>query len=144
MPNLTTLCLNKTGIFNVSPSVGRLINLEVLSLDFNYISDLPISLEFCQKLSELTMTGNKFNLIPAVVLKLKNLKVLRISGNPLMQLAKDFNSPSPLYVDYWKWVDPFPNQKKAVFDIHSASLHLCYRCGRRLNSQSTLCHRAHY
>ena len=82
MCNLKRLSLNATGILRVHPSIGKMKNLEVLSLNYNRLSDLPITLRYCQKLTTLGLAGNKFSALPGLILKLMNLKVLMADCNP--------------------------------------------------------------
>jgi hypothetical protein len=76
--------LDRTGVTSLSPSIGVLNNLELLSLDSNCLRDLPLTLGFCQKLTRVSLESNSFTCLPGVVLKLKNLKELRIENNPLI------------------------------------------------------------
>ena len=150
MPNLKKLCMNRTGTFSLHPSVGRLKNLENLSLLRNHLSDLPSTLEYCQKLSSLDLSWNDFEHIPGVVLKLKELKELRIAKNSIGLIENavqtnrslvPFHSPASLqrlgmaavianHIDYWKW-ENFHHKQNNVspFDQLASSLNLCHVCG---------------
>ena len=135
-------------------SIGRLRNLEILSLNSNTLSDLPITLQFCQNLTVLNLQANRFVRIPGVVLKLKNLKDLRRLDNPLgtrtdyaslissvpvtQTTATSIHSPASLQnlctravfinqIDYWTQLSLGPMQCKTL-DYISSSLHLCNRC----------------
>ena len=83
MHNLKKLCLNSTRIHVLHPSVGHLRSLETLSLDFNDLSDLPLTLQCCQNLTELSLISNQFECLPGLILKLNNITALRAAGNPL-------------------------------------------------------------
>ena len=145
-------------------SVGRLRNLEVLSLNSNSLSDLPITLRFCQKLTVLNLKANQFHRIPGVVLKLTNLQELRRLENPLRsrsELSSIPNSSAPLtqatagihspgslqslctramftnHIDYWKHESLGPMQCKTL-DHFASSLFLCDRCGTVISQGNLL------
>lgn len=150
MHKLKKLCLDYTGISRLSPSVGRLKHLEILSLDSNVLSDLPTTLQFCQSLTTLSLNGNNFARIPGVVSKLKNLKELKHAGNPLImykqfvhavpskQSANTAHSPASLkslcaaavfiqHIDHWKW-DNLSTKQCDVLNSLGPSLAICDRC----------------
>ena len=64
------------------PLIGKLKHLEILSLDSNRLSDLPITLQFCQKLTTLSLVGNKFRFLPGVIFRMNNLTGLTVTKNP--------------------------------------------------------------
>lgn len=162
MHNLKKMCMNSTGISSLSPSIGRLKNLEILSLDFNNLSDLPITLMFCHKLTALSLTNNQFSSFPGVILKLKNLTELHGGENPLDKerfplahrdsptaAAATVDSVATLqsicaravfmnHIDYWKHGSLGPSQRNKLDYIASNIAH-CDRCGRMASQGTCTC-----
>ena len=162
MPNVKILCMNSSDIRSLPPSIGRLANLEILSLDCNSLSDLPITLEFCQKLSVVSLVANQFTHIPGVMLKLKNLKELRIKDNPLEPIPQSVqatpfeakkiaaNSPSSLlklgmaavlvnHLDYWKLDSFHPTQQNLQLEKFVSNATLCHGCGALMLQGNQAC-----
>lgn len=81
------------GLTTLPPSVGRLRQLEVLSVKNNMLNDLPATLAFCQKLKDLNLKNNQFRRLPGILLSLPNLQELRRLDNPLPQLFNGFVQP---------------------------------------------------
>ena len=75
--------MDSTNLTSLPPSVGRLKNLEELSVKNNKLTTLPEILRFCKKLRVLNLVYNKFIRIPGVVLQLKKLEDLWKYGNNL-------------------------------------------------------------
>lgn len=90
LERLKRLYLDNMGLTSLPSSVGRLRHLEVLSANSNSLVTLPVTLTFCENLSELNLKENKFYRVPSVVLKLPHLEDLRRLGNPLPQLFNGF------------------------------------------------------
>ena len=86
--------MDEMGLETFPASVGRLRKLEVLSLAKNQLSDLPVTLQFCNNLRVLNLQGNKFQQIPAVVVHLESLENLKRFYNPL---TPSHNMPPPRY-----------------------------------------------
>lgn len=91
--NLKRLYLDSMGLTTFPASVGRLRQLEVLSVKNNQLNDLPITLAFCKKLKNLNLSNNKFAFLPDVLSRLPNLQELRRLDNPLHQLYHGFEHP---------------------------------------------------
>ena len=66
--------------------ISELINLEVLLLGGNNLSDLHESFYKLQKLRRLSLARNKFNKIPDVLFKLKNLEKLYLYKNKIINI----------------------------------------------------------
>ena len=100
--------MDSTGLSAFPPSVGRLRKLETLTLSKNNLSDLPVTLSFCENLKVLNLKGNGFNRIPGVVLRLKKLEDFRRIDNPLPLRWNGFASPPHVTSSY---SNPDPNKK---------------------------------
>ena len=98
MKRLKKLILDNMGLTSLPPSVGRLRQLEVLSLTQNQLSTLPVTLASCESLRELNLTGNRFTSVPSILLRLPHLEDLRRLSNPLLQLFDGFASPPHIKV----------------------------------------------
>ena len=72
------------------PSVGRLQNLRLLSVQYNRLCDFPLTLGLLRKLEYLNITGNPFTTIPCAVFHLHNLSILE--GLDFCPLQKKNNS----------------------------------------------------
>ena len=68
--------MDSTKLTSLPPSVGRLKQLEELSLKNNKLTTLPEIIRFCKELRVLNLVKNKFVRIPGVVLQLKRLEDL--------------------------------------------------------------------
>ena len=150
MSSVKKLCLNHTGIFTLSPSIGRMTNLEILSLESNNLSDLPATLEYCQNLAELNLKGNNFTFVPGVVLKLNNLKEFKHSCSTLLSqqsvqaihpehTADVTHMPAPLkrmsiaavlvnHIDYWKDMSGCHDKSISEMDQLLSCTALCHNC----------------
>ena len=99
LQNLKGLCLDGVGLTEFPPSVGRLRQLEVLSVKKNRLQDLPVTLAFCQNLKELNLQQNRFTRLPGIILHLPNLKELRRLDNSLPPLWNGFASAPHINVN---------------------------------------------
>lgn len=66
----------------LSCEIGRFKDLKYLDLGQLDLSELPISLQRCEKLEEIRLEANEFMTLPLFLLKLSNLKTLYRNGNP--------------------------------------------------------------
>ncbi len=76
MINLDTLILDDTNMRLLHPSIGQLKQLRVLSLQFNKLYDLPVTIRLLTKLEHLYITGNLYRFLPGSVYHLMNLKTI--------------------------------------------------------------------
>lgn len=154
MQSLKRLLLDNMGLTTFPPSVGRLRQLEELSVKNNELHDLPVTLTFCTQLKDLNLQNNKFKCLPGVLLRLPNLQELRRFGNPLPQLSSDFphiyiNTPYrpflslkptlmslqslctkviyTLHIDYWATGTVGPLQCK-ILDCLASQFTVCEHC----------------
>eukprot|EP00607_Mallomonas_marina_P001888 CAMPEP_0182426176 /NCGR_PEP_ID=MMETSP1167-20130531/12586_1 /TAXON_ID=2988 /ORGANISM="Mallomonas Sp, Strain CCMP3275" /LENGTH=424 /DNA_ID=CAMNT_0024607425 /DNA_START=110 /DNA_END=1384 /DNA_ORIENTATION=- len=81
--NLTENCLNGP----LSPLAGELINLEVLRLDMNHITELPGSVRNWSNLRVLTLSDNKIPVLPFEAGYWSQLNYLNLRGNQLTDLS---------------------------------------------------------
>lgn len=90
---LDDLKLDIKGWTNVPEGIGELKKLETLMMNACQtgpkLVDLPSSLAQCSRLRRLDLTGNNFEAIPAVILKLKYLEVLNLRRNKLLTCLPD-------------------------------------------------------
>ena len=94
--NVKKLHLDSTGLKALPASVGRMKKLETLSLRKNKLTDLPVTLSFCENIKVLHLQGNSFQFLPGVILQLKNLTELSRLDNPLPARWSGFASASHL------------------------------------------------
>ncbi|OMJ07784.1 Adenylate cyclase [Smittium culicis] len=82
IPHLTILNLNSNMLKKVGSTItGFLVNLKVLNLDNNKISDLPASLANLKSLKVLSLKNNLLKSFPSVITRLTNLENLDVSYN---------------------------------------------------------------
>jgi internalin A len=88
----TELDLAGKNLTELPPEIGKLIQLESLSLGYwdddgnpvgNSLTDLPAELANLTNLTSLSLGNNQFTKIPAVVAKLTNLKTLGLGSNQI-------------------------------------------------------------
>ncbi|WP_421794401.1 leucine-rich repeat domain-containing protein [Haliscomenobacter sp.] len=106
MKNLNHLSLPKFGIKALPPEIGLLSNLKVLDLSENKIESLPSSIGNLQSLEELRIGDNKLTSLPVELGKLTNLKVLVIYRNQLTKLPIELNRLTALtniYIEGNQW-----------------------------------------
>ena len=117
--HLKRLYLDSMGLTTFPASVGRLRQLEVLSVKNNQLNDLPITLAFCKKLKDLNLSNNKFVFLPDVLLRLPNLQELRRLDNPLCQLYHGFEHPPHINISTPSNSVPCSQQTKPTFNPDS-------------------------
>lgn len=71
---------------SINPKLLEMEKLEMFSLRNNKIARLSGKIEKSIGLKSLNLAMNKFKFLPHNILHLKNLKVLAITGNPMIQL----------------------------------------------------------
>ena len=78
MLRLERLCLRR-----LHPSVGRLRSLQELSLCYNRLTDLPLTIRLLRHLRRLDITGNPFSRLPGAVYHLKLESIIGLNDCPL-------------------------------------------------------------
>ena len=128
--------------------------LEALSLEHNFLSALPITLEFCQNLTALNLMNNNFTSVPDIVLRLRDLTELRhsckdpadlwdisVKAMPLEQPAcieKNVGLLQSLcmaavfekHVDYLRQEAGCPTQIQAALDYLASRIIICHMCSK--------------
>ena len=66
---------------DISPSLGRLVNLRVLMLDTNELVDLPDEICLLSHLERLSLSNNHFSELPENFGRLQSLESLHVSNN---------------------------------------------------------------
>lgn len=70
--------------------ISELINLQILSIGGNNLSDLPESFIKLQNLKEISLARNKLKKIPDILFKLKNLEKLYLYKNEIKDIPNEF------------------------------------------------------
>lgn len=86
MPNIEMVNLDRNDLSRLPVSLGKLKNLRHLSVADNSISALPYDLIDLQSLHTLDLHSNNLKILSTVIWSLRSLKVLNISSNLLEQL----------------------------------------------------------
>lgn len=91
MSSLKFLTLDKANLRHLHPSIGRLENLEMLSLRHNHLYDLPVTMRLLRKLQYLNITGNLFRSLPGAVYHMTSLKRLEGLQDNLLEKNPHWN-----------------------------------------------------
>ena len=83
------LKLEKLNLRRLHPSIGRLRSLRNLSLCYNRLTDLPLTIRLLRDLRHLDITGNPFSRLPGAVY---HLQLDSISGLNECPLKKDIGN----------------------------------------------------
>ena len=86
MTQLTELYLFDNELTTISPSIGKLANLEWLDLGNNRLRSLPSELGNLKKLRILTLDDNRFAEVPECLKQLESLKEVGVRHNALSEL----------------------------------------------------------
>lgn len=81
IPNLTYLNLSNANVFYVTKHFERFTNLEVLVLDGNKLTSLPIEIYLAKKLRLLSVKNNFLEKLPDSISQLEHLTLLDVRGN---------------------------------------------------------------
>eukprot|EP00053_Salpingoeca_punica_P019261 m.193614 g.193614 ORF g.193614 m.193614 type:complete len:1373 (+) comp17602_c1_seq5:88-4206(+) len=73
---------NKLGENAIPAAIQQLVNLELLQASNNELTSICVNLFQCSKLSQLMLHNNHLKTLPVEVYSLKNLKDLKVNGNP--------------------------------------------------------------
>lgn len=86
MTQLTELYLSDMRLTTISPSIGKLANLEYLDLSNNRLRSLPSEIGNLKKLRVLDLSDNRFSKVPECLRKLKSLRDVAFRHNALSEL----------------------------------------------------------
>ncbi len=81
--NLKVLRLERLCLRRLHPSIGRLRSLQELSLAYNRLTDLPLTIRLLRNLRLLDITGNPFTRLPGAVYHLELDKIIGLNECPL-------------------------------------------------------------
>ncbi|KAM4677807.1 volume-regulated anion channel subunit LRRC8D-like isoform 2-T2 [Discoglossus pictus] len=87
--NLCTLRLSHNAIYQLSPSIELLYNLEELSMSQNRVETLPLSLFSLVKLRHFDISYNSIRVIPPEIGHLTRLELLALTGNQISSLPRE-------------------------------------------------------
>lgn len=94
------LSITKTKLHRLPDGLGKLKDLEVLTLSFNELDSIPSEIGLLPKLRRLSVQGNNLNTIPASLGNLNTLKVLDLRFNTINTLPESMHRLSDLNVLY--------------------------------------------
>lgn len=98
MTPLTELYLPDNGLTAISPSIGKLANLQYLDLNNNRLRSLPSEIGSLKKLRVLALSDNRFSEVPKCLKQLKSLREVAFRHNALSDLPSWLPS---LKLDYF-------------------------------------------
>lgn len=111
--NLEYLSLMYTGIKELPETLGKLSKLRYLGLNGLDINDLPVSIYNLKHLESLFMGQTKLRELPKEITNLKKLKVLAIWETPLQELPEyiiELKNLEELYLGRTKGIKQLPEQ----------------------------------
>jgi len=79
---------DKTGLNTIPESIGKLVNLTILGLFGNNISQLPESIGALTSLEELYIDSNPISNLPSSIGRLKKLKVLGVAKTNISETER--------------------------------------------------------
>jgi hypothetical protein len=86
------LALYGRRLTSLPKSIGNLVNLKSLNLNFNDLQSLPESIANMVNLEELEIFDNRLLDFPEVICRLTNLKKLSIIGNKFSSVPQDISN----------------------------------------------------
>ena len=94
--SLRELHLDHNVLSHISPSIGLLVNLEVLSLHDTGIADIPDTIWFLSRLFTLRLYRHAIASLPKSICRCQSLQLLHIDGNPIALLPADIGHMTAL------------------------------------------------
>jgi leucine-rich repeat protein SHOC2 len=85
--DLTKLYINYNQLSSLPESIGNLANLTILHISHNQLTSLPESMGNLSGLTELHLDNNQLDSLPESMDSLSNLIRLNLNGNPLSDLS---------------------------------------------------------
>lgn len=91
MKSLCFLDAHFNELQGLTPSIGRLTNLEILNLSSNFsdLKELPQTIGDLSSLKELDLSNNQIHELPDTFGRLDNLMKLNVEQNPLVEPPKE-------------------------------------------------------
>jgi internalin A len=85
----TELDLSVLGLTELPAEIGRLYNLQILSLELNRLRELPIEIGELINLQDLNLAQNELIALPTTIGNLGKLRLLNLENNYLMSLPPE-------------------------------------------------------
>ncbi|WP_157558296.1 leucine-rich repeat domain-containing protein [Microscilla marina] len=98
LPALITLKLSRNGMFNLSPEIGQLKQLQVFEVTDNFLTTLPQSIGQLKKLKYLNLSKNSLTHLPETIARLESLEVLILSHNEITTIPYEIKSLKKLKI----------------------------------------------
>ena len=93
LKNISMLCFPGVSLYEVPDELSKLSKISYMDLSGNNLRRLPESFSLLINLYYLNLGNNKLIVIPPVLLKIKQLGDLELTGNPLLKgQVEDFKS----------------------------------------------------
>lgn len=70
----------------VPSAIGKLVNLKILMLDTNALTEIPPEIALCVGLERLALSNNQLSSLPAEIANLRNLKSLHAANNVFKEI----------------------------------------------------------
>jgi hypothetical protein len=90
--NLRILNLNHNLITQLPNDIGCLVNLEILTIEHNQLTELPREIGLCTHLTELHLGYNRLTKLPLEIGYLINLKQFILHRNKLLELPESITN----------------------------------------------------
>ena len=129
--NLNNPVTGKEGITKLTPDIGGLTELTVLTMNDNDLTELPIEITKCTKLIQLEIQYNALTSLPPGISRLANLKVLDLRNNEFEALPAEI-CRLPAIEKLQLWGNKFVSLPDEISDL--STLKELYLKGNRLTN----------
>lgn len=106
LSNLKTLSITGYGLEKLSPNIGKLKNLEILTISNSKLKELPDEMGDLTSLKSLLLPRNDLRFLPKNLAKLSNLERIDVMGNPLLIVSQEL-----LDIERWNLCVTIVNNK---------------------------------
>ncbi|MFD1466900.1 leucine-rich repeat domain-containing protein [Hymenobacter caeli] len=89
--NLEELTLRYSNLQALPPKLNKLKRLKKLDLSYNHLADFPTGLSELDSLRELNLEWNRLDSIPPAIARLRSLRVLNLNDNHLVRYPEAVN-----------------------------------------------------